>query len=368
MTGVLFHGPEVFDSGWAARFKRAFPRGRFMLAGTMSRTALHDSGLKGVAAPGLQPSACLKLLGKKCSTLLIATASKSVNSGLTFGGLVTGRAGLKLPVVQAECAGPVYAAHAGACPPRLAAVLGKLGFIKTRAPETRIELWSEGGALCRRLTTCSKGDFILVDGIVVGRAKGPEAVLVTRNRAITEIRGVAVKPHGLEKLTRLGGVDLAAAKLASTRALRRGGRARVAARRGRGVVFIDHAGMHVYELAGKAGGAVTVGDDTTAVAGDILRRFGVPVIGITDGDGDGLYNGSLAPGSLVLRVKADDKAGLRVRRAVFGGRTRSLSNFETVKLKVLRLLKRDLAGGAGETLPGPRRAGGQALSRSPAGF
>jgi len=345
MTGVLFHGPEVFDSGWAARFKRAFPRGRFMLAGTMSRTALHDSGLEGVAAPGLQPSACLKLLGKKCSALLIVTASKSEKSGLTFGGLVTGRAGLKLPVVQAECAGPVYAAHAGACPPRLAAALGKLGFLRTRAPETRIELWNEGGALCRRLTTCAKGDFILVDGIVVGRANGTEVVLVARDRAITELRGVTVKPHGLEKVRRLGGVDLAAAKLASTRTLRRGGRARILKAAGKGVVFIDHAGMHVYALAEKAAGAVTVGDDTTAVAGDILRRYGVPVVGIVDGDGDGIHQGgSLAPGSVVLTVKADDREGLRVRRLIFRGSGRTGKSFSRVRSEIEHLLSGVLLG------------------------
>ena len=256
---------------------------------------------------------------------------------------MTGRAGLKLPVVQAECAGPVYAAHAGACPPRLAAALGKLGFLRTRAPETRIELWNEGDALCRRLTTCSKGDFILVGGIVVGRAEGTQVVIVSRGRAITELRGAAVKPHGLEKLRRLGGVDLAAAKLASTRILRRGGRARILKPAGKGVVFIDHAGMYVYALAERAAGAVTVGDDTTAVAGDILRRYGVPVVGIVDGDGDGLHRGGkLAPGSAVFTVKADDKTGLRVKRKIFAGKNGSQSDFAEIKESVARFIAPDV--------------------------
>jgi hypothetical protein len=343
MTGVLFHGPEVFDSGWAGKLIKAAGKGRrlrLILAGTMSRTALHDSGLESVETPGLQPSSCLKLLEKNCSAILIATCSKSVNSGLTFGGLVAGRAGTALPVIQAECAGPVYSVHSGACPAGLAALLGKLGFVRAQAPETRIELWNENGALCRRLTTCSRGDFILVNGIVAGRAKGSEAVIVTRGRTITEVRGATVKPHGLEKLERLGGVDLVCAKLASTPALRRNGaRARILKSAGKGVVFIDHAGMHVYALAEKAAGAVTVGDDTTAVAGDILRRYGVPVVGIVDGDGDGLHQGgSLAPGSVVFTVKADDKEGLRVRRLIFCGSGRTGKSFSRVRSEIEQLL------------------------------
>jgi len=341
MIGVLFHGPEVFDGGWAARIMRAFPRARLMLAGTMSRTALHDSGLTGVETPGLQPSECVRLLRKDCSAMLLATSSKSVNSGLTFGSLVAGRAGDELPLVQAECSGPIYAAHSGKCPAGIAAALKKLGFVPGVSPEARIELWHKNGLLCRRMTTADKGDSVLVNGIIVGRAKGGEVVLSARGRAISMLRGVVVKAHGLEKLERLGGVDLATAKLASTARLRpNAAPARISKSRGKGVVFIDHAGMHVYALAAKAAGAVTIGDDTTAVAGDILRRFGVPVIGIVDGDGDSLHAGGLAPGSVVFTVKADDKAGLKVLKTIFAGKPRSAAAFLEIKEAVQKFLGR----------------------------
>lgn len=343
MTGVLFHGPEVFDSGWAARIKRAFPRARFMLAGTMSRTALHDSGLKGVETRGLLPSACVRLLAKDCSVVLLATLGKSRRSGLVFGGMIAERSGPAVPLVQAECRGRVFAVHSGACPLPMAAALKKLGLSPARAPRVRADIRTENGRLCRRMTTAGKGDFILVDGIVVGRASGGEVVLVSDGRRLTELRGVVVKLHGLEKLERFGGVDLRKAKLVSTRALRRGGKARPVRAAGRGVAFIDHAGMHVYELAAGVEGAVTVGDDTTAVAGDILRRFGVPVVGIVDGDGDGLHRGGLAPGSLVLTVKADDKEGLRVRRQIFDDRDWTCNSFDKVRDEVLELLRRRLA-------------------------
>ncbi|HNW44567.1 MAG TPA: DUF2117 domain-containing protein [Elusimicrobiales bacterium] len=339
MTGLLFHGPEVFDSGWAARLLRVFPGARCMLAGTMSRTALFDSGLKGVETPGTMPSECVKALAAACSSVLIATKGKNPGAGLVFGRLVAGRAAAGVPVVQAECSGPVYAAMAGACPRGISRALDKLGFSRACAPDAKIELWNEGGLLCRRMTTADKGDFVLVNGIVTGRALGGEIVLACKGRCLKEIRGVRVKPHGLEKLERLGGVDLALAKLASAPRLRR---SRVSARKvkcaGRDVVFIDHAGMHVYALAGLAAGAVTVGDDTTAVAGDILRRFGVPVIGIVDGDGDGLHKGGFARGSVVLTVKADDKAGLEVLAKVFRGKKSSQALFNEIKHDVRCLL------------------------------
>lgn len=344
MIGVLFHGPEVFDSGWAARLITTFSRARLMLAGTMSRTALFDSGLKRVETPGIQPSKCVQLLARDCSAVLLATCSKAPRSGLIFGRLVAGRAVAGVPLVQAECSGPVYSAQSGKCPVSICAALKKLGFSRTASPEARIELWHEGDLLCRRMTTAEQGDYVLVNGIIVGRAKGGEVVLVASGRAITEIRGVSVKPHGLEKLERFGGVDLASAKLASTARLRSNSvKARLGKCCGEGVVFIDHAGMHVYSLAEKAGGAVTVGDDTTAVAGDILRRFGVPVIGIVDGDGDSLHaGGGLAPGSVVFTVKADDKAGLKVQEKFFAGKTQSSCLFKELKQSIPAFLAKEI--------------------------
>lgn len=344
MIGVLFHGPEVFDGGWAARLLRAFPRARYMLAGTMSRTALFDSGLGGVEAPCLQPSQCVKLLGKDCSAVLLATCSKSVISGLTFGSLVVGRAGAKVPLTQAEFSGPVYCIHSGKCLASIRTALKKLGLVPAVSPEARIELWQERGLLCRRMTTARKGDYVLVNGIIVGRAKGGDIVFAAKGRSITELRGIKVKEHGLEKIERLGGVDLSLAKLASAARLRSGAaKARVEKTKGQGVVFIDHAGMHVYALAEQAGGAVTVGDDTTAVCGDILRRFSVPVIGIVDGDGDSLHiGGGLAPGSTVFTVKADDKAGVKVRKKVFSYGTRSAASFLKIKTEIEALLNRSI--------------------------
>ena len=275
---------------------------------------------------------------------LLATFSKSVHSGLSFGQMVAARVDVDVPLVQAECCEPAYAVLKGECPSLCSSGLQDMGFLRTALHPACIDVWRDGDILYRRMSTAEAGDYVLVNGIFIGRAEGGEVVLAAQGRHITEVRGVHVKAHGLEKLERLGGVDLATAKLASTACLRSGAvTARIGKSDGEGVAFIDHAGMHVYSLAQDTGGAVTVGDDTTAVTGDILRRFGVPVIGVVDGDGDSLHaDGGLAPGSVVLTVRADDEAGLEVQKEIFKGQTRSAASFDTVKEKVIALLGNNL--------------------------
>ncbi len=97
------------------------------------------------------------------------------------------------------------------------------------------------------------------------------------------------------------------------------------------------------ELAVDAQFAVTVGDDTTAIAGDILYRFGVPIIGITDGDFDGLsHNTKIYPGSTILRLRSghDDIVGRRISEELFGGKNAvTFDTYEALERKVM-----DIAG------------------------
>jgi hypothetical protein len=64
-----------------------------------------------------------------------------------------------------------------------------------------------------------------------------------------------------------------------------------------------------------------VGDDTTTIAADILARFGIPVIGIIDGDIDGVLENTVVPeGSVIIRVRPgfDDIVGREVSREFIG--------------------------------------------------
>ena len=60
------------------------------------------------------------------------------------------------------------------------------------------------------------------------------------------------------------------------------------------VSYLSHAAEDIYRLR-NADMVVTVGDDTTLVAADILYRFNVPIIGITDGDLDKWWNKVIKP-------------------------------------------------------------------------
>jgi len=109
-----------------------------------------------------------------------------------------------------------------------------------------------------------------------------------------ELRG-ELKSHGLEKLPR---IDLERAIIRSGKIRRTWARPRLREQRGDGAAFIDHCAEDAFEAAKGASIVVVVGDDTTAIAADILARLGVPVVGIVDGDLDRLAEETvMLPGS-----------------------------------------------------------------------
>lgn len=107
------------------------------------------------------------------------------------------------------------------------------------------------------------------------------------------------------------------------------------------VVLIDHAAEHSFELAEGSKLAITVGDDTTAIAGDLLYRLGIPILGITDGDCDGLTSGAEAfPGSVILRLSSgkDDLLGKKLKQELFKGAEAAVfEDLLSLKKEVLKL-------------------------------
>ncbi len=108
---------------------------------------------------------------------------------------------------------------------------------------------------------------------------------------------------------------------------------------------------------------VTIGDDTTSIAGEILKRFNIHMIGITDGDADGLiagiesgaleeYEKFMPPESVIIRLKPerDDIIGEKVKEEIFrGGEEIELKGdvakqLVELKHRVLDLAKEDIIG------------------------
>jgi hypothetical protein len=158
--------------------------------------------------------------------------------------------------------------------------------------------------------------------MVVGTVVDEDVAVIVQRGRIVDIAGVATKAHGLEKI---GNIDLSTAYV-KTGHLRASNeacvqRSMVPARplqRG-SVIFVNHRADETLESVNETTiCAITVGDDTTTICGDILSRAGIPIVGITDGDGDGLYTGSCeVEGSRILRLNnaSDDDIGFLLEQS-----------------------------------------------------
>ncbi|MBZ9571666.1 DUF2117 domain-containing protein [Methanobrevibacter sp. TMH8] len=185
----------------------------------------------------------------------------------------------------------------------------------------------------RNIYGASPNENIFVNGIVIGKSKSENVSLVSKNDRIVEIIGGDIKIHGVEKL---GTVDIEKA-IVKTGLLRKSNpNPRILSKTDNinikainkiekdyiNVAFIDHAAEDIYNLD-NIDLAVTIGDDTTLVASDILFRFNIPIIGITDGDLDKVVeNGYVADKSVIIEVKSgfDDIVGKSIFKNLFNSK------------------------------------------------
>lgn len=217
--------------------------------------------------------------------------------------------------------------------------------------------------IVRKLAGVFPGEKILVNGIVIGKALSSEISVVSRNGFIVAIKGGEIKEHGLEKLhnyEKRAPIDLTIAWVKSGN-LRRSNFFALQAQKqsissrcsnsrsmpGTGkVVLIDHTAEFVFELTSGAELAVTVGDDTTAIAGYILFRLRIPILGITDGDCDNLTcRTEIFPGSIVLKLAAgkDDIVGKKLKEELFRGENSVVSeDIHSFKNDVVRLAEPEI--------------------------
>ncbi|MGC8937228.1 MAG: DUF2117 domain-containing protein, partial [Candidatus Methanomethylicaceae archaeon] len=74
-----------------------------------------------------------------------------------------------------------------------------------------------------------------------------------------------------------------------------------------------------------------------------LCRFGIPILGIVDGDAEGLIQEcELASGSTIFRVKSDDEGGRRIFEHIFKCEPFYEGDFNTIKEMAIEVLKSDL--------------------------
>lgn len=336
----MVHGPEIVDCGKAARlidYLKRLGSVKAVLGGTMGRVAIMDADLESRISiqSKRRPSISIQDMAEGSDIIILLNQAKSRETGQAFGTMVARLAGIDKPLVQIDCGGRFVAdlnPGAGLFDPdgkgddsRAVAfrICTDLGLDLLEPPAVQ-SIYSQDGELevRRILTGVLPGELISVNGTVIARATNSQVEVIAREGKIVAVKGAEPKAHGLEKLPL---VDLKDAIIRSGSIRRSLARARIGMNRGEGAVFIDHCAEDAFEISGGAALALTVGDDTTAIAGDVLARLGIPVVGIVDGDIDHLAQSlTIMPGSIFIRVMPgyDDIVGRRVHDEVFGGKER----------------------------------------------
>lgn len=345
--GVVVHGAEAIDSGFALKAIRILERlgdVSVSLGGTMGRVAVIDHSLEDLIdiTHRERPSTALqRLIDDEYDLVVLVNHGKMLESGIRFAELLLPKLNRKkTPLLIIEGAGAI-------------GCIGTYDLLEQVASSLQLPLYhlsprvtveETGNRVVRRISGVHPGELIQINGVIIGRAVDQEIIVTTENKKITDVDGCETKPHGLEKLEE---TDLAEAIIRTgTPRQSPAGLRQIQTKRKEIAVLIDHDAESSLERAKNASVAVTVGDDTTAVAADILYRVNVPIIGITDGDRDGLIEETCkAPGSLVVRVKTgtDDYMGEQVRSQIFKDSEEiECLNVQKFKKNILKLLKGDI--------------------------
>ena len=332
--GIVVHGPNVIDSGYALKLInliKQYGDVSVRLGGTMGRTAVIDNSLENIIdiSKKLVPSDSLKIFhDENVDVIFLLNYGKSSTTGQVFGYKVYTHYEDKItdnniPIIQIERPGEEDGSVINwACKSELTEEFAAKLNLNIVTPEevygTHIKD-DDDGENHRIIHGVSPDENIMVNGVVIGKSTSDKLVLVTKDNFITEIIGGVIKPHGVEKLGRL---DLNSA-IVKTGLLRKAKvKPRILETNGADdfkVGFLDHAGEDVYKFKDFSL-VITIGDDTTLVASDILYRFNIPIIGITDGDLDKVVeSGFKSKNSVLFELESgfDDVIGGLIREIIF---------------------------------------------------
>lgn len=366
--GLVIHGPEAVDSGQAKKIIGILSKKgnvTSMIAGTMGKTAVIDAHMENTIdiSRSLKPSECIEECIDANDVIYLLNYGKNLETGMTFAGMVISRLKRKeeKPIVHIERPGSIDGAVipwnnlAEEYAKTIADELG-LSIVVASDNEKDIILEVEGERVERHLSGVHPGEKILVNGIIVGFATSSEVSIVTEHGYITRIKGGTMKEHGVEKLhnyEHLEPIDLKNAWIKSgklrsdnfkartlrTEKLKSLANKKSGQDKGIHAVIVDHAAEKVFDIVPGADVAVTIGDDTTILAADILYRLGIPIIGITDGDSDGVsHRTHIFPGSTILRLipDNDDIVGRKVLSNVFmNKKTMDFKSLEELKYMII---------------------------------
>lgn len=370
--GVVIHGPDVVDSGMAKVIiekLKEYGHVSAIMAGTIGKTAVLDAHLEKLIniKKSLKPSKCIEEYFRTKDIVILLNHGKTTENGVLFANIVISRIENRnvKPLIHIERPGmpdgKIIPWNADSM--EFARKTGELLNLEiTDIPElvTPISIEDHGHRVIRNVYGVHAGEKIMINGIIVGFAESDDIRIISEDGFIKEIKGARVKEHGLEKLhgyEKRIPIDLRACWIKSG-PLRRN---KFSVRKKDNdfkyifdeekndtvpddrikAVLIDHEAEKTFELVEGASVAVTIGDDTTDIAADILYRLSIPVIGITDGDIDGFNHlKHICTGSTVIRYRAgtDDVIGKQIREQLFNGRNFAyFISIDSLKNKIFSL-------------------------------
>jgi hypothetical protein len=387
--GVLIHGPEVVDEDEVKEAIETLIEAGFeveaALGGITGKTAVIDAGMQDMIdiSKDMRPSEVVNdFLQRGIDFIMLANHAKTEESGFVLGEgilrnfLKRGRAKESLSFVQLEYNSRIiipWLVKSGD-EHRYEKMLGVFSeFMEKEPKKLELRCESESNLLYREIRGVHPGEKIVVDGVIIGtvshESTNNSVTLVAKDGSIVELMGGTLITHNLEKLPPL---DLEKEMIKTASVIRRTKPKKVerCEMHGKGAKkkacffhSVETLFPKLEQTDASVEVAVTIGDDTTSIAGDILKRFGIRMIGITDGDADGLITGIesgaleeyakfLPPGSVIMRLKPemDDVIGEIVKRDIFkGGDEIELdddvaTHFEDLKYRILDLAKADLVG------------------------
>lgn len=355
--GVIVHGPKIIDSGCAEKIIKIlgdYGEVTCRLGGTMGRTAVIDAHMEDIIniEDKLLPSQSINLLSEDNDVLFLLNYGKSIITGHTFGYKVLNNAGKNINLIQIERPfeeDGVIIQWNDFKNESLIKDLSKRLHLKVISSIEAINTVREltgfnevEGTVKRKVAGVSPGENIMMNGIIIGKVTDNHLTIIARNNEIIKMVGGEIKKHGVEKL---GQVDLTKA-IIKTGLLRTTDNIKPRSikhvpNKHLKAVFLNHAAEDIYKY-NFADVLVSIGDDTTLLSSDILYRFNIPIIGITDGDLDKVVlKGFKLDESLIIQLPSgyDDKVGAWIHEKIFNNEESiEIRSIDNLKEKVLNLI------------------------------
>ncbi len=315
MIGAVIHGAEPLDSGIFQEIIASIEDvGRLIMAGTTGATAVVDCGLQTrveMLTHNLVSSA-VRELSESHDLVLIINQGKTLEGSLRFASVIKSR--------SCPCDVPVIMMDAGfhcVLNPGMEEVwypmVQRFCPVKREVPDCQ-------DSDVRTLHGVIPGENVWVDGNVIGRACKSNPRIWRDDNGVLCFDGIEIRQSAFEHVKDF---DHRAAKIRSGKVRRTNARPfSIPNGVGDQIILVDHDAEDCLRSREGVHLAVTIGDDTSRIAGALLYRFSIPVFGIIDGDEDGICDEEVFfPGSVLFTVRPgfDDVVGRILKNELFDG-------------------------------------------------